>query len=146
MILIINGPNLNLLGQREPKIYGLQTYQTLIDSCIHAANSLGTKVEIKQSNHEGDIIDFIQEANNYAKGLIINPAGYSHTSIAILDAMKFLTIPIIEVHLTDIKKREDFRQKSLTALAAQEVIMGKGIAGYIEALAKITDYINSELC
>ena len=141
MILIINGPNLNLLGQREPDIYGYDTYQNLIDTCSLVASRLKIAIKIKQSNHEGEIIDLIQEASNYAQGLIINPAGYSHTSVAILDALKFLTIPIIEVHLTDITKREYFRQKSLTSLAATEVIMGKGISGYIEALERIINLL-----
>lgn len=143
MILIINGPNLNLLGKREPEIYGLDTYQTLVESCSLTATKLGLEITIKQSNHEGEIIDLIQEANNYAKGLIINPAAYSHTSIAILDALKFLELPIIEVHLTDIAKRENFRQKSLTALAATEVIMGKGITGYIEALTRMANLLSN---
>jgi 3-dehydroquinate dehydratase-2 len=141
MILIINGPNLNLLGQREPEIYGFDTYQTLVETCTLAAAKLNIEITIKQTNHEGEIIDLIQGANTCAKGLIINPGGYSHTSIAILDALKFLNIPIIEVHLTDIKKREHFRQQSLTALAAKEVIMGKGIDGYTEAINKMVNLI-----
>lgn len=141
MILIINGPNLNLLGQREPRIYGSNTYQELESLCIETASFLKIDIQIKQSNHEGVIIDWIQNAYN-AKGLIINPAAYSHTSIAILDALKCLHIPIIEVHLTDLTKREKFRQHSLTSLAAKDIIMGKGIKGYVEAIHTLVSFIN----
>lgn len=137
-ILVINGPNINLLGEREPDIYGNKSYEDLVYEISNYAAEKNVFVKFLQSNHEGDLIDWIQEAKDERDGLIINPAGYSHTSIAILDALLATKLPIVEVHFTDLIKREDFRQKSITSLAAEKVIIGKGVSGYLEALDYLT--------
>ena len=133
-ILVINGPNLNFLGIREPDIYGKSTYADLVDSINKAAVSKGVEVEIYQSNHEGCIVDKIQEAYNHFDGIIINPAAYTHTSVAILDALKAVGLPTVEVHLSDINSREEFRKFSYISLYAAKTICGKGFDGYTEAL------------
>lgn len=133
-ILVINGPNLNFLGIREPDIYGKSTYADLVDSINKAAVLKGLKVEIYQSNHEGCIVDKIQEAYNNFDGIIINPAAYTHTSVAILDALKAVGLPTVEVHLSDINSREEFRKFSYISLYAAKTICGKGFDGYTEAL------------
>ena len=133
-ILVINGPNLNFLGIREPVIYGNNTYAALEDTIQKAATSMGLEVEIYQSNHEGCIVDKIQEAYNRFDGIIINPAAYTHTSIAILDALKAVGLPTVEVHLSDINCREEFRKFSYISLYAAKTICGKGFDGYTEAL------------
>ena len=133
-LLIINGPNLNLLGLREPAIYGAQSYATLCDSLQSWAAELGQEIEIFQSNHEGVMVDKIQGAYGNVDGIIINPAAYTHTSIAILDALKAVGIPTVEVHLSDISKREAFRQFSYVSLVAKKTICGKGFDGYREAM------------
>ncbi len=133
-ILVINGPNLNFLGIREPAIYGNNTYAALEDTIQKAATSMGFEVEIYQSNHEGCIVDKIQEAYNRFDGIIINPAAYTHTSIAILDALKAVGLPTVEVHLSDINCREEFRKFSYISLYATKTICGKGFDGYTEAL------------
>lgn len=133
-ILIINGPNINLLGLREPDIYGKQDYNSLI-SMIKATESVyNISTEIYQSNHEGDIVDKIQAAYGVFDGIVINPAAYTHTSVAILDALKAVGIPTVEVHISDISKREEFRRHSYVSLAAIKTIYGKGLDGYIEAI------------
>lgn len=131
-ILVINGPNINLLGTREPEIYGKNSYDDLKQEIKKYADSENIDVSFFQSNHEGDIIDTIQ--NTESDAIIINPAGYSHYSIAILDALRAVEIPYVEVHLTDIENREEFRKKSITGLSAIKIISGKGIKGYLEAL------------
>lgn len=133
-ILVINGPNLNFLGIREPAIYGNNTYAALEDTIQKAATSMGLEVEIYQSNHEGCIVDKIQEAYNHFDGIIINPAAYTHTSVAILDALKAVGLPTVEVHLSDINSREEFRKFSYISLYAAKTICGKGFDGYTEAL------------
>ncbi len=133
-ILVINGPNLNFLGIREPAIYGNNTYAALEDTIQKAATSMGLEVEIYQSNHEGCIVDKIQEAYNHFDGIVINPAAYTHTSIAILDALKAVGLPTVEVHLSDINSREEFRKFSYISLYATKTICGKGFDGYTEAL------------
>ena len=133
-ILVINGPNLNFLGIREPAIYGNNTYAALEDTIQKAATSMGLEVEIYQSNHEGCIVDKIQEAYNYFDGIVINPAAYTHTSLAILDALKAVGLPTVEVHLSDINLREEFRKFSYISLYAAKTICGKGFDGYTEAL------------
>ena len=133
-ILVINGPNLNFLGIREPAIYGNNTYAALEDTIQKAATSMGLEVEIYQSNHEGCIVDKIQEAYNRFDGIIINPAAYTHTSVAILDALKAVGLPTVEVHLSDINSREEFRKFSYISLYAAKTICGKGFEGYTEAL------------
>lgn len=133
-ILVINGPNLNFLGIREPDIYGKSTYADLVDSINKAAVLKGLEVEIYQSNHEGCIVDKIQEAYNHFDGIIINPAAYTHTSVAILDALKAVGLPTVEVHLSDINSREEFRKFSYISLYTAKTICGKGFEGYTEAL------------
>ena len=134
-LLVINGPNLNLLGVREPAVYGTDTYEDLCNFLNQSVLNKDIDLEIFQSNHEGVIIDKIHEAY-YKKvdGIIINPGAYTHTSIAIMDAIKSVMIPTIEVHLSDITKREEFRQVSYIGLACVKRIMGKGFLGYLEAI------------
>ena len=140
-ILVLNGPNLNMLGIREPDIYGKSTYGDLINMIQERADSLGCSVEFYQSNHEGDIVDKIQQAYKNADGVIINPAAYTHTSVAILDALKAVAIPTVEVHISDIDEREEFRKLSYVSLVAQKTICGKGFLGYIEALEYLVETI-----
>ena len=129
-ILVINGPNINMLGIREPEIYGNQNYETLLSDIKNWANELDCEVECFQSNHEGAIVDKIQQAYGEIDGIVINPAAYTHTSVAILDALKSVGIPAVEVHISDVTKREDFRQISYAGMACEEHIIGKGIDGY----------------
>ena len=133
-ILVINGPNLNLLGLREPKIYGQQDYEALLAYIRKISEEEGVQVECRQSNHEGAIVDAIQAAYGHFDGLIINPAAYTHTSIAILDALQAVGLPTVEVHLTDIKAREDFRRVSYITPACEKTITGLGFAGYAQAI------------
>ncbi len=136
-ILVINGPNLNLLGLREPTLYGKQDYKALCE--FIKENGLGNEVEIFQSNHEGVIVDKIQSAYKNFDGIVINPAAYTHTSVAILDALKAVGIPTVEVHLTDIAQREAFRQHSFVALYAEKQIKGQGFDGYAQAIQYLTE-------
>ena len=132
---IINGANLNMLGQREPGIYGKEDYKTLVASVKAKAKELGVRVKLYQSNHEGDLVDKIQEAyKKGASGIVINPGAYTHTSIAILDAVKSVNLPTVEVHISKVEEREDFRQVSYIRLASVKTITGHGIKGYSEAL------------
>jgi 3-dehydroquinate dehydratase II len=133
-ILVINGPNLNMLGLREPTIYGKQDYQSLIEMINNHAQRLNLQMEIFQSNHEGAIVDRIQQAYHETDGIIINPAAYTHTSVAILDALKAVAIPTVEVHLSNINDREEFRHFSYVSLYAEKTICGKGFDGYVEAM------------
>lgn len=133
-ILVINGPNLNLLGLREPAIYGSRNYNALIEFIKEKASELSLSVDFFQSNHEGSIVDKIQEAYGNFDGIIINPAAYTHTSVAVLDALKAVAVPTVEVHLSDISEREDFRKFSYVSLVAEKTICGKGFDGYAEAL------------
>ena len=133
-ILVINGPNLNFLGIREPAIYGKGTYSDLVSTIQTEANKREFQVDIFQSNHEGDIVDKIQDAYKKYDGIVINPAAYTHTSVAILDALKAVGLPTVEVHLSDINSREEFRKFSYISLYASKTICGKGFDGYIEAL------------
>ncbi|MBR5315729.1 MAG: type II 3-dehydroquinate dehydratase [Firmicutes bacterium] len=134
-LLVINGPNLNFLGIREPDIYGKATYQDLLGRVQQAADERGVEVEFYQSNHEGALVDRIQQAY-YDKmdGIIINPAAYTHTSVALLDAVKSVGIPTVEVHISDVSTREDFRQISYVRLGCIGTVMGKGFDGYVEAM------------
>ncbi|MGH1375112.1 MAG: type II 3-dehydroquinate dehydratase [Alphaproteobacteria bacterium] len=138
-ILILNGPNLNMLGMREPEIYGHQTLQDIKASCVEAARKCDIEVTFRQSNHEGQLVDWIQEARENYQGLIINAAAYTHTSVAIHDALKLLDYPIIEVHLSDPKKREDFRHKSYVEAVATAVFAGHGADGYRMAIEKLAE-------
>lgn len=136
-ILVINGPNLNLLGLREPALYGKQDYKALCE--FIKENSLGNTIELFQSNHEGVIVDKIQAAYQCFDGIVINPAAYTHTSVAILDALKAVGIPTVEVHLTDIAEREEFRRHSFVSLYAEKQIKGNGFNGYAEAIRYLTE-------
>ena len=134
--LVINGPNINLLGVREPGIYGTQGYDALVDLCEQRGAELGfSEVSCYQSNHEGDIVDAIQAARGAFDGIVINPAAYTHTSIAILDALKAVALPAVEVHISDVDSREDFRQVSYAGMACLARVAGEGIEGYGHALA-----------
>ena len=143
-ILVINGPNINMLGIREKNIYGSKNYKDLIKYIKDYANENYIEIEVYQSNSEGEIINKIQEAYNFYDGIVINPAAYTHTSIAILDALKAVNIPTVEVHLTDIEKREDFRKISYISYFAEKTIKGKGFDGYIEAINYLKDYFTIE--
>ncbi|NLM83946.1 MAG: type II 3-dehydroquinate dehydratase [Clostridiales bacterium] len=140
--LVINGPNLNMLGIREPDIYGRRTYADLEAHIRGAAQRLGVAVELFQSNHEGAIVDRIQEAYGKADGIIINPAAYTHTSIAILDALKAVGLPAVEVHLSDISQREPFRRVSYVAPACIRTIAGMGFDGYTEAIRTLVEHLS----
>lgn len=129
-ILVINGPNINMLGLREPSIYGRETYETLLNKISEWSKTLGCETECYQSNHEGDIVDKIQSAYGVFDGIVINPAAYTHTSIAILDALKAVNIPAVEVHISNVTAREDFRQISYAGMACCEHFIGHGIDGY----------------
>ena len=133
-ILIINGPNLNLLGIREPDIYGRRDYNTLVDMIEEHAEELGVEVGIFQSNHEGDIVDCIQDALGDFDAIVINPAAYTHTSVAIADAVKAVGIPTVEVHISDVDAREDFRKISYVRPACIATVSGHGFEGYLEAM------------
>ena len=138
-IRVINGPNLNMLGIREPGIYGRESYADLIRLIEEHAAKRGIQVEICQSNHEGDLVDMIQEAYQTADGIVINPGAYTHTSIAILDAAKAVGLPIVEVHISDVSKREEFRQVSYIRQACAKTITGHGVQGYLEAMDYLID-------
>lgn len=141
-ILILNGPNLNLLGVREPAIYGPDTLADIEEACLERASVLGLALDFRQSNHEGQLVEWIQEARENADGIIINPAGYTTTSVALLDALKASELPVIEVHLSNIHRREAFRHNSLVSQAATGVICGLGAHGYLlalEAFARLLD-------
>ena len=133
-ILVINGPNLNMLGIREPEIYGKKTYSDLCRLIEDEAEKRNVDIEIFQSNHEGEIVDKIQQAYGIADGIVINPAAYTHTSIAILDALKTVGIPTCEVHISDINTREDFRKFSYISLAGEKSFVGFGFEGYAMAI------------
>ena len=141
-ILIINGPNLNLLGEREESKYGKTTLDEVKEICESHAESINLEITFYQSNIEGEIVTIIQKAKNIYNGIIINAAGYTHTSVAILDALLAIKLPTIEVHITNIYNREDFRKKSLISKAAEGIICGFGIKGYIMALDSIKEIIN----
>jgi len=133
-ILVINGPNLNMLGIREPAIYGNRSFAALEKFIRESAAELSLEVSLFQSNHEGEIVDIIQSAYGVYDGIVINPAAYTHTSVAILDALKAVGIPTVEVHLSDINEREEFRRHSFVSLVAKQTICGLGFEGYKKAL------------
>ena len=133
-ILVINGPNLNMLGIREPQIYGSRTYGDLVAQIEEAARTLGVVVKCFQSNHEGAIVDEIQAAYGAFDGIVINPAAYTHTSVAILDALKAVGLPAVEVHISDVDAREEFRRISYVTGACQKKIAGRGFQGYVDAI------------
>lgn len=138
--LVINGPNLNMLGIREPGIYGSESYATLEQICRDAADKLGFEaVEVFQSNHEGAIVDRIQQAYGTMDGIVINPAAYTHTSVAILDALKAVALPAVEIHISAVDQREDFRQVSYAGMACFARVTGEGLAGYAHALELLAE-------
>ena len=139
-ILVINGPNLNMLGVREPELYGRETYGDLIDKIRRRAGETGTEVAFFQSNHEGDLVDAIQQAYGVRDGIILNPGAYTHTSVALLDALKTVGIRTVEVHITDVDSREEFRKISYVRAACEKTISGHGTDGYLEAM----DYLTGE--
>ena len=138
-ILVINGPNLNFLGIREPDIYGKNTFADLLKLLEDTARELNVELEQYQSNHEGCLVDKIQEAYGKVDGIVINPAAYTHTSVAILDALKAVSIPAVEVHISDVDAREPFRQISYAGLACCKTIKGHGLEGYREAILYLRD-------
>ena len=138
-ILVINGPNINMLGIREPNIYGKQTFRDLLFLLDTTANQLNIELEQYQSNHEGCIVDKIQEAYGKFDGIVINPAAYTHTSVAILDALKAVGIPAVEVHISNVDLREPFRQISYPALYCEKTIKGQGLSGYVQAIEYLND-------
>lgn len=141
-ILVINGPNLNLLGVREPDLYGKQDYTALVALVEETCAQEGMEVEVFQSNHEGAIVDKIQQALGTFDGIVINPAAYTHTSIAILDALKAVAIPAVEVHISDVDSREPFRQVSYAGMACVKTYKGLGLQGYVEAVKFLKDYLS----
>lgn len=142
-ILVLNGPNLNLLGVREPGLYGTVDYEGLLALIRAECERLGVEVEFYQSNHEGDLVDAIQAARGRCDGLVLNPGAYTHTSIAILDALKAVGLPAAEVHITDIARREAFRQVSYAGMACQGHFIGQGLAGYLNAVRFLKETIES---
>lgn len=138
-ILVINGPNINMLGIREPGIYGKQTFADLLSLLDSAAKEFGIELEQYQSNHEGDLVDKIQSAYGNADGIVINPAAYTHTSVAVLDALKAVAIPAVEVHISNVDAREPFRQISYAGMYCEKAIKGEGLDGYRQAIAYLVD-------
>ena len=143
-ILILNGPNLNMLGVRQPAIYGSETLQEIVTAAARRATELGLLTDARQSNHEGDLVTWIQQARTEQNGIIINPAGYTNTSIAILDALLLCDLPVIEVHLSNIHRREEFRHMSYISKAATGVICGLGGHGYVLAVEALAQVLNPE--
>lgn len=137
-ILVINGPNLNMLGIREPDIYGRETYASLVEKIENYCKVNSLDIECYQSNHEGALVDKIQEAYGTVSGIVINPGAYTHTSVALLDALKAVSIPAVEVHISEVDKREDFRQISYVRAACIATISGHGTDGYLEAIDLLT--------
>ncbi|MBP3652341.1 MAG: type II 3-dehydroquinate dehydratase [Clostridia bacterium] len=140
--LVVNGPNLNMLGIREPGIYGDQNYAALVKLIEDTCSAESIDVDVFQSNHEGAIVDRIQAAFGNTDGIVINPAAYTHTSVAILDALKAVAIPAVEVHISDVSTREDFRQISYAGMACIKTYMGLGFEGYRQAILYLKDYLN----
>ena len=145
-IYVINGPNINMLGVREPDIYGSESYKALTAMVKQHAKSRGVKPVFRISNHEGELVDYIQEAFlKGADGIVINPAAYTHTSIAILDAIKSTALPTVEVHISKVDEREDFRKVSYVREVAIATVSGKGLIGYNEAIDLLIDYVKGQL-
>ena len=138
-IYILNGPNLNILGEREPEVYGRQTLQELEEEIRRRAEQLGVEILCRQSNHEGELIDILHQFRHWVDSIIFNPGAFTHTSIALRDAIAAIDIPVIEVHLSDISKREEFRRQSVLAPVCVRQISGKGISGYLEALELLAE-------
>ena len=143
-LLVMNGPNINMLGIREPGVYGSQSYRDLCEFIQKSADEEGVEVSFFQSNHEGALVDEIQAAYGVYDGIILNPAAYTHTSVAILDALKAVSIPTVEVHISDVKQREDFRQISYAGKACIKTYMGLGFEGYRQALLYLKQYLTEK--
>ena len=141
LISVLNGPNLNLLGTREPGLYGAATIDDLEALCAETAEALDLGIDFRQTNHEGELITWVQECRSKAAGIVINPGGYSHTSVALMDALLAVELPIVEVHLTNIHAREEFRARSMISRAVQGVICGLGIRGYGLALTALAEML-----
>ncbi len=144
LIAVLNGPNLNLLGAREPALYGAATLGDVEQLCAEVAEALDLAIDFRQTNGEGELISWVQECRDRAAGLIINPAGYGHTSIALMDALLTLDCPVVEVHLTNIHRREPYRRHSYTSEAAQGLICGFGLRGYALALQAVAELLQEE--
>lgn len=144
LISVLNGPNLNMLGQREPEIYGKETLDDVEQICFQQAESMGLRIDFRQTNSESELISWVQGCSNRAQGIIINPAAYSHTSVALLDALLSVSLPIVEVHISNIYQREAFRHHSWVSRAATGIICGFGIKGYALALQAMGDLIINE--
>lgn len=144
LIAVLNGPNLNLLGTRQPEIYGSATLDDVEALCAETAEALGLAIDFRQTNGEGELVTWVQECRGRAAGIIINPAGYSHTSIALMDALKAVDLPVVEVHISNIHRREDFRHMSYVSKVATGVIAGLGVLGYALALRAIADLVAEE--
>ncbi|CUW46037.1 3-dehydroquinate dehydratase [Novacetimonas hansenii] len=144
LIAVLNGPNLNMLGLRQPEVYGVATLDDVEQVCVQAAEQLDVAIDFRQTNGEGELVSWIQECRGRARGIIINPAAYSHTSIAVLDALLAVDLPVIEVHISNIHRREAFRHTSYVSRAAIGVICGLGVRGYALALHAMTDMILDE--
>ena len=142
-ILVLNGPNINMLGIREPDVYGKKTFSDLLALLDQVAAEENIQIEQYQSNHEGSIVDKIQESYGKADGIVINPAAYTHTSVAILDALKAVSIPAVEVHISDVDSREPFRQISYAGLACKKTIKGLGFEGYRQAILYLKDFLQN---
>jgi 3-dehydroquinate dehydratase-2 len=142
-LLILNGPNLNLLGTREPDVYGHETLDDVQARCVALAADLGVSVDFRQSNHEGQLVDWVQQARGTADGIVINPAAYTHTSVAILDALTMFAGPVIEVHISNIHKRETFRHHSFVSGRADGVIAGCGTEGYLLAMRRLASLLGA---
>ena len=142
-ILVLNGPNINMLGIREPQVYGTESYQDLLRLLKKTAQEESIQIRHFQSNHEGALVDKIQEAYGIVDGIVINPAAYTHTSIAILDALKAVAIPAVEVHISDISQRESFRQISYTGMACIKTISGQGLDGYRQAILYLKEHLQN---
>lgn len=141
-LLVLNGPNINMLGVREPDIYGRTTYADLVKTIEEVCAREGIEVECLQSNHEGQLVDWIQEAYQRVDGIVMNPAAYTHTSVAILDALKAVGLPAVEIHISNIYEREEFRHHSYPGMACVKTIYGHGVKGYEEAILFLKDYLS----
>lgn len=139
-VVVLNGPNLNLLGEREPTIYGHETLADVEEMCRARASELGWDLDFRQTNHEGVMIDAIQEVRQTAVGVVINAAGWTHTSVAIRDALAAVRAPVVEVHISDVHAREDFRRYSYVSDVAEEVIVGRGVRGYRDAIDAVSQH------
>ncbi len=140
-ILVLNGPNLNMLGTREPAIYGRQTLDDVRSMCEQRGDALDLDIDFRQSNHEGELVEWIQQARDGAAGIVINPGGYTHTSVAIMDALLLSELPVVEIHISNIFRRESFRRRSYVSHAADGVITGFGTHGYVLALDAVADIV-----